>query len=203
MPDQPNQGKSDGKRPPGPSRALVTAAMTPADLSRPPEPLAASKPLPLGSMLGKYRLTEVLGHGGMGTVYAAEDSLIKRKVAIKVLSPQLAPDPNVINRLLAEAQAAGKLNHPNVVTIYDVGEHDGLPFIAMEFVRGDTFADLVCLRPPLPVLRKVQLAEEVHADLLVVGNIGLSSVAGRLLGAVPSEVSRRAKTDVLIVHTTN
>src|SRR5262245_3754595 len=100
----------------------------------------------------------------MGALYRARDPRIGRYVAIKLLRPGY-DTPELRDRFSREARAAGILSHPNIVTIYDVGEHDGLPFIAMEFVRGDTFADLICLRPPLPVMRKVQLTEEVCSGL--------------------------------------
>jgi serine/threonine-protein kinase len=100
----------------------------------------------------------------MGTLYRARDPRIGRYVAIKMLRESY-DTPELRDRFSREARAAGSLSHPNIVTIYDVGEDDGLPFIAMEYVRGETFADLVCLRPPLPVMRKVQLAEEVCAGL--------------------------------------
>jgi serine/threonine protein kinase len=114
--------------------------------------------------LGRYEVVDLIGQGGMGALYRARDPRIGRYVAIKLLRPGY-DTPELRDRFSREARAAGILSHPNIVTIYDVGEHDGLPFIAMEFVRGDTFADLVGLRPPLPVLRKVQLTEEVCAGL--------------------------------------
>jgi hypothetical protein len=114
--------------------------------------------------LGRYDIIDVIGQGGMGALYRARDPRIGRYVAIKMLRPGY-DTPELRDRFCREARAAGCLSHPNIVTIYDIGEHDGLPFIAMEYVRGETFADLVCLRPPLPVLRKLQLAEEVCAGL--------------------------------------
>jgi serine/threonine-protein kinase len=114
--------------------------------------------------LGRYEVIDLIGQGGMGALYRARDPRIGRYVAIKLLRPGY-DTPELRDRFSREAAAAGSLSHPNIVTIYDVGEHDGLPFIAMEYVRGETFADLVCLRPPLSVLRKVQLTEEVCAGL--------------------------------------
>jgi serine/threonine protein kinase len=114
--------------------------------------------------LGRYEVVDLIGQGGMGALYRARDPRIGRYVAIKVLRRDY-DTPELRDRFSREARAAGSLSHQNIVTIYDVGEEDGLPFIAMEYVRGETFADLVCLRPPLSVLRKVQLAEEVCAGL--------------------------------------
>ena len=102
----------------------------------------------------------------MGALYRARDPRIGRYVAIKQLRPEF-DTPELRDRFSREAAAAGGLSHPNIVTIYDVGEgeDDGLPFIAMEYVRGETFTDILGLRPPLSVLRKVQLVEEVCAGL--------------------------------------
>ncbi len=139
MPDQPKKPKPTVK----PPSAQVTA-MRPDDLS-PPAPVmplqAANKTIALGSMIGKYKVTAVLGSGRMGTVYAAVDSLIKRKVAIKVLPPELARDQSLIQRLLAEAQSAGRLNHPNVVTIFDVDQFNGSYYIVMELITGGSVQD--------------------------------------------------------------
>ena len=115
-------------------------------------------------ILGRYEVVDLIGQGGMGALYRARDPRIGRYVAIKLLRPGY-DTPELRDRFSREAAAAGGLSHPNIVTIYDVGEQDGLPFIAMEYVRGETFADLVGLRPPLSVLRKVQLMEEVCAGL--------------------------------------
>src|SRR4029450_3761313 len=100
----------------------------------------------------------------MGALSRARDPRIGRYVAIKVLRRDF-DTPEIRDRFSREARAAGSLSHPNIVTIYDVGEDDDLPFIAMEYVRGETFADLTCLRPPLSLQRKLQLMEEVCAGL--------------------------------------
>lgn len=96
-------------------------------------------------IIGRYYASGILGHGAMGTVYRGQDPLIGRTVALKVLSPELlappAPGGDFRKEFFREARAAGQLNHPNIVTIYDVGEHDGLPYIAMEFLPGLTLRE--------------------------------------------------------------
>ena len=114
--------------------------------------------------LGRYEVLDLIGRGGMGVLYRARDPRIGRFVAIKQLRPEF-DTPEVRDRFSREAAAAGSLSHPNIVTIYDVGEDEGLPFIAMEYVRGETFTDLLGLRPPLSVPRKLQLIQEVCAGL--------------------------------------
>ena len=92
---------------------------------------------------GKYRIIEEIGHGGMGVVYKAEDLKLKRPVALKFLPPHLMDSPELKERFLIEAQAAAALNHPNICTIYEVGESEERPYIAMEFVEGETLRDKV------------------------------------------------------------
>jgi serine/threonine-protein kinase len=89
---------------------------------------------------GRYELRGVLGNGGFATVYRAYDPALQRDVALKTLLPHLAADPTVRARFLAEARALAALHHPNIVTIYDVGETDGLPFFAMELIEGSSLA---------------------------------------------------------------
>lgn len=113
---------------------------------------------------GRYEVIDLIAHGGMGALYRARDPLIGRYVAIKLLRSGYE-SADFRERFAREARSAGSLNHPNIVTIYDVGEHEGMPFIAMEYVRGQTFADLIRQRPPLPLPRKLQLIEEVCAGL--------------------------------------
>jgi serine/threonine protein kinase len=103
-----------------------------------------------GRTLSHYQIVSLLGAGGMGEVYLARDPRLDRTVAIKILPDDLAGDPERMQRFEREARAASALNHPNVATIYDVGESDGLRFIVMEHVEGETVAARVAGRSLLP-----------------------------------------------------
>ncbi len=96
-----------------------------------------------GSRIGRYELVRRLGAGGMGEVYLAQDTLLRRQVALKFLMPHLVADASFKERFLREARSAAALNHPNIVTIYEVGDHDGYSFIAMEFIEGSPLSELV------------------------------------------------------------
>ena len=95
-------------------------------------------PLQPGTRLGNYEVLSELGSGGMGEVYKARDLKLGRDVAIKVLPEEMSADPSRLRRFEQEARAASALNHPNIVTIYEIGEHEGTLFIAMEYVKGRT-----------------------------------------------------------------
>src|SRR5262249_13062429 len=97
--------------------------------------------------LGGYRILGVLGEGGMGIVYRAEDEALGRQVALKVLRPEVAADPLARQRFLREARAAAALNHDHILTIYQVGEDRGLPFIAMPLLRGETLEERLQREP--------------------------------------------------------
>src|SRR6266849_296361 len=98
-------------------------------------------PLEPGSRVGPYEILAPLGAGGMGEVYRARDTSLKRDVAIKVLPAYWSRDPDRLRRFEVEAQAAAALNHPNIVSIFHVGEHDGSPYIVTELLQGETMRD--------------------------------------------------------------
>lgn len=125
----------------------------------------AIPPLESGRVIGDYQMLELLGRGGMGVVYRARQRSLNRLVAVKVLVAGEFADSEARRRFQAEAAAAARLRHPNIVAIYEIGEHEGQPFFSMELVEGRTFADLVRDGPipPVTAARLLQpVAEAIH-----------------------------------------
>src|SRR5438477_12908261 len=109
--------------------------------------------------LGHYRIVTKIGAGGMGEVYLAEDTRLDRKVAIKVLPADFAKDEDRLRRFEQEAKATSALNHPNILTVYDIGEHDGCPFIISELLEGDELRQLLD-EGPIPLRKAVDYAQQ-------------------------------------------
>jgi serine/threonine protein kinase len=105
--------------------------------------------------ISRYEILSELGRGAMGVVFKAQDPLIGRLIALKTITASVADDPGLLERFRREAKAAGALQHPNIVTIYEMGESDGAPFIAMEYIEGESLAALIERRAPIPLAQKV------------------------------------------------
>lgn len=127
----------------------------------------------IGQVIGPYRIQELIGEGGMGAVYRALDERLDRVVAIKTLLVQHAAEPDLVQRMYIEARSASALSHPNICTIFDVGEWEGRPYIVMEYLEGDSLRSRINSRPlPLEELLKIgiQLSaalEAAHAKRII------------------------------------
>ncbi|MCH6552463.1 MAG: protein kinase [Planctomycetes bacterium] len=135
--------------------ALLAADQQPSELFAGPSDAAAwfrsavtdrveghEQPRPAPGRIGSYRIIRTLGRGGMGTVYEAIQDQPRRTVALKLLHASTA-SPRIARRFVREAQFLARLNHPNIVTVFEVGEHDGQPFIAMEYLKGQSLKEII------------------------------------------------------------
>ncbi len=175
--------------------SATSLAATAYDADKPPPPPRAQTdgdPL-IGHRIDHFEIRALLGEGGMGAVYLAHDLSLERPVAIKVLRRDLADRNDLVQRLVLEARAQARIQHPNVVTIYYIGQHEGAPYFAMEYVRGQTLADhleatgplawpdaLECAIQTTRALMAANLRGIVHRDIkpsnLIVVDEGTGSV---------------------------
>jgi uncharacterized RDD family membrane protein YckC len=182
--------------------AAVPMAATAYDVDRPPVSLEGARrddPL-VGRRIDHFEIRGLLGQGGMGTVYLAHDLSLERPVAIKVLRRELASNERLVGRLVDEARAQARLQHPHVVTIYYIGTHEGAPYFAMEYVRGKTLADRLDEQGPLPwaealeyVIQTARALMAGHARGIVHRDIKPSNL---LLDAAPGAAAAGAAIKV-------
>jgi len=125
-----------------------------------------------GTQLGHYEIQSLLGVGGMGEVYRARDTRLNRSVALKILPPVVAADPSRRARFEQEARAASALNHPNILSVYDIGEQEGSAYIVSELVEGETLREIIG-RGPLPVSKVLDISSQVAAALAAAHAAGI------------------------------
>jgi non-specific serine/threonine protein kinase len=126
----------------------------------------------IGKTISHYRIIDKLGEGGMGEVYLAQDTKLNRRVALKFLPVQLASDGELKERFKREAQAAAALNHPNIITIHEVAEYETRPFIAMEYVEGESLKDVI-VRKELSIGEALDIALQISDGLAVAHQAGI------------------------------
>lgn len=129
--------------------------------------------LPIGTKLGQYEIVSLVGAGGMGEVYRAQDAHLDRSVAIKILPPSLSADGDRLRRFEQEARSASALNHPNIITIHDLGQHGTTRYIAMELVEGKTLRELLA-GGLLPMRRTIEIAAQIADGLTKAHEAGIA-----------------------------
>ena len=174
--------------------------------------------LDAGTKLGRYEIRSQLGTGGMGEVYLAQDTTLDRKVALKILPPNLAEDTDRMSRFVREAKSASALNHPNIITIHEIGEIDGLHFITTEYIEGETLKtrlkmETLTLKSALEIALQVVSALEaahragiVHRDIkpdnIMVRDDGIVKILDfgllKLIASDRSEVDKEGETKMQV-----
>jgi serine/threonine protein kinase len=130
-------------------------------------------PLQQPEKIDKYQILSVIGKGAMGVVYHAYDPVVKRDVAVKLLSALDIDEPELISRFEREARLAGGLRHPNIVTIYDLGHFEGRPYIAMEYIVGQDLEQVIKSKQPLPIEKKVEIILQICKGLYAAHQKGI------------------------------
>ena len=135
--------------------------------------------------IGRFKIIEKIGSGGMGEVFLAEDEKLGRKIALKVLPAEVASEPERMRRFVLEAKTASALNHPNIVTIYEINDDGEMPYIAMEYVKGETLARM--LRS-----ERLEMAKVIDIAIQIAGALAPAHEAG--------VVHRDVKPDNIIIR---
>src|SRR5215472_7740829 len=117
------------------------------------------------SKIGKYDIIEVIGRGGMGIVYKGRDPHLDRLVAIKMMTGSFADNPDLLKRFFREAQSTASLQHPNIVTVYELGDHSGNPYLVMEYLDGESLDSVISTRRQLSNVEKIDVMIEVCRGL--------------------------------------
>src|ERR1700719_912522 len=141
-------------------------------MNPPPTSGSVQSTLSPGERIGSYEILQRLGAGGMGEVYRAKDTRLEREVAIKTLSLDLCSQPEALSRFEQEARSACALNHPNIVTIYELGHVNGTRYISMELVNGETLRELLA-SGPIPFRKAVAIAAQIADALAKAHSIGI------------------------------
>jgi len=150
----------------------LTVPLAPPEAMRPTNLVERGHPLPSGSLIGPYRLEDLLGHGGMGTVYRATHVHLQHQVAIKILAPALARDERFVQRFEREARALARLRHPNIVAIHDLGRQGDIYYFVMELVDGVDLRDLLSSQPLSPE-HALQVVPPICAALEYAHSLGI------------------------------
>ena len=135
--------------------------------------------LTIGTQLGSHEITAVLGKGGMGEVYRARDTKLKREVAIKILPEEFSRDPDRIARFQREAEVLASLSHPNIAVIHSLEEEQGSRFLVLELVEGETLADRIA-RGPIPIDEALPIAKSICEALEAAHEQGNDLVRAKL-----------------------
>ncbi len=126
-----------------------------------------------GKKIGHYEIVKLLGAGGMGEVYLAEDTKLDRKVAVKFLNEEWSLDANKLKRFVQEAKAASALNHPNIITVYEIGEEDGKNYISTEFIEGETLREHFSQKESMPLGDILKIGEQISEALAAAHRAGI------------------------------